>query len=83
MIFELIIVAHINSHIVYTKVNHDISLLSFKIVVPKATIGRCSNCKRLSPSSGPSKRKSHEPFMPKEVPTHMFEYQEKGMRCHY
>ena len=60
-----------HSHIVYTKLGNDISLLNFKIFVAKALIRRCSNRKRLFLTSRSSKQKSHEPHMPREVPTHL------------
>ena len=56
------------------KLSDDISLLNFKIVAEKALIGRHSNCKRSFPISRPSKQKSHEPSMAREVPTHMSEF---------
>ena len=77
MFFDLADVPLVNSHIVYTKLGNDISLLNFKIVVEKALIGRYSHCKKLSPTSILDKRKSHEPSMPRKVPTHMFQFQEK------
>ena len=80
MLFDLIDVALVNSHIVYTKLDNGISLLNFKIAAAKAWNGRYSNCKRSFP---PRKHKSHEPSIPREVPTHMLEYQEKRMGCHY
>ena len=83
MFFDLIDVALVNNHIVYTTFANDISLLNFKISVAKALSGRCSNRKISFPNSRSSKRKSHEPSMPREVPTHMREFQEKQMRCHY
>ena len=82
MFFHPIDVALVNSHTVYMKQDNDISLLNFKIIVAKALIGRYSNHKRLFPTSMPSKQKSHEPSIPREVPTHMPEFQEKRMRCH-
>ena len=81
--FDLIDVALVNNHIVYTTFANDISLLNFKIVVAKALIDRCSNRKISFPNSRSSKQKSHEPSMPREVPTHMLKFQEKQMRCHY
>ena len=80
MLFDLIDVALVNSHIVYTKLDNGISLLNFKIAAAKAWNGRYSNCKRSFP---PRKHKSHEPSIPREVPTHMLEYQEKGIGCLY
>ena len=46
MFFDLIDDALVNKHIVYTKLDNDISLLYFKIVVAKAFISRNSNGKR-------------------------------------
>ena len=66
MFFELIDVAFVNSHTVYTKRGNDISLLNFKIAVAKALIGRYSNRKRLFPTSRPNLQKSREPSMPIE-----------------
>ena len=76
MFFGLIDVALVNSHIVYTKTGNNISLLNFENVVEKALIGRYSNRKRFFLTSRPSKRKYHEPSMPREVPTHMSKFQE-------
>ena len=83
MFFDLIDVALVNSRIVYTKLGNDISLVNFRIVMAKALIGRYSNRKRLFPISRPSKQKSHEPSMPREVSIHMHEFQGKRMRCRY
>ena len=80
VLFDLIDVALVNSHIVYTKLDNGISLLNFKIAAAKAWNGRYSNRKRSFP---PRKHKSHEPSIPREVPTHMLEYQEKGIGCLY
>ena len=43
MFFDLKDVTHVNSHIVYMKLGHDISMLNYKIVVAKYLIGRHSN----------------------------------------
>ena len=43
--FDLIDIALVNSHIVYTKLGNDISLLNFKIGVAKPFIERYRNCK--------------------------------------
>ena len=43
MFFDLIDIAIVNSHIVYTKLGNSISLLDFKIVVAKSLIGRYNN----------------------------------------
>ena len=45
MLFYLIDVARVNSHIFYTKLGNNISLLNFKIVVEKALIDRYGNRK--------------------------------------
>ena len=45
LFFYLIDVTIVISHIVYTKLGSDISLLSFKIALAKTFIGRYSNCK--------------------------------------
>ena len=49
MFFDLTDVAFGKSHIVYTKLEDDISLLNFKIVVAKTLVGRYSNRKRFVP----------------------------------
>ena len=67
MFFDLIDVAPVNSHVVYTKLDNDISLPNFKIVVEKDLIGTYNNCKRSFPTSSLSKQKHHEPSTPKEV----------------
>ena len=77
MLFDLIDVTLINSHILYMKLGNNISLLNFKTVVEKALIGRYSKRKRFFLTSRSSKQKYHEPSMPREVPTHMSEIQEK------
>ena len=55
MVFDPIDVTHVNSQIVYIKLDDDISLLNFKIAVAKALIGRYSNRKRSFSTSRPSK----------------------------
>ena len=55
MFFDLIDVAIVNIHILYSKLGNDISLLNLKIVVAKALIGRYSNRKRFFPTSRQSK----------------------------
>ena len=55
MFFDLIDIAIVNSHIVYTKLGNSISLLDFKIVVAKSLIGRYSNRQRSFPLSRTSK----------------------------
>ena len=77
MFFDLIDIALVNNHVVYAKLGNEISLLNFKFVVAKAFIDRYSNHKRLHPTSRPRKRKSYEPSMLREVPTHMPKSQEK------
>ena len=77
MFSDLIDVAIVNNHIVYTTLGNDILLLNLKIVVAKALTGRYSNRKGLLPTSRSRKRKSHEPSMHREVPIHMPEFQEK------
>ena len=85
MLFDLIDVTHVSSHMshVYIKLRDGISLLPFIIVVAKALIGRYSNRKRSFPNIRLRKWKSHEPSMPRQVPTHMPEFQYKQMRCHF
>ena len=83
MSFDLIHVVFANGHIAYTKLGKGISLLNIKIVVAKTYIGRYSNRKKLFPTSRLIKQKSHEPSMPREVPTCMPEFQEKPVRWHY
>ena len=83
MFFDLIDCKLINSHIAYTKLGNDISLLNFNTVAMKALVGRCNNRKRLFPTSRTSKPKFLKPSIPREVPTHMPEFQDKWIRCHY
>ena len=64
MFVDLIDVTHVKSHIVYMKIADDILLLNFKVVAAK---NRDSIRKRSFPNSRPSKQKSHEPLMPREV----------------
>ena len=73
MFFNLIGIAIVNSYIVYTKLGNSISLLDFKIVVAKSLIGRYSNRQRSFPLSRTNK----------EIPTHMPEFNEKGMQCNF
>ena len=79
--FDLMDVALVNSHIVYTKLDNDILLLNFNIVVTKSLICRYSNCKRFLPTSRKSKQKFFPrdflPLIPREVPNHMPEVQDK------
>ena len=82
MFFDLMDVTHVNSHIGYMKLVM-ILLHNFKLVVVTALIGRYSNRNRSSVTTRPRKRKSHEPFMIRAVPTCMPEFHWKQMRCHY
>ena len=75
MFFDLMNVTHVNGRIVYMKLGGDILLLNFKIVVAKVLIGRCSNHNRSFFATRLSKRKSHEPYMTREVPTHKPKFQ--------
>ena len=77
MIFDLVDVAIVNSHIIYTKYGNDMSLRNFKIGVEKDLIDRYSNCKRSVTTSKPSRQSSPEPSMPRDVPTQMSEFREK------
>lgn len=83
MIFDLVDVAIVNSHIIYMKYGNDMSLRNFKIGVEKDLIDRYSNCKRSVTTSKPSRQSSPEPSMPRDVPTQMSEFREKWMRCYY
>ena len=83
MFFYLIDIVLVNSHVIYRNLVIDILLLNFKIVSAEALIGRYSNRKKLFPTCRPSKQRSHEPFMPREVPTHILQLQEKQMRRYY
>ena len=56
-------------HIVYMKLGDDLSLLNFKIAVARALIGIYSHHNRLFSSTRPNKRKSHKPFLTREVLT--------------
>ena len=67
--FDLIDVTPVNSHIVYAKLGKNISLLNFKIVVEKALIGRCTNCKRFFLTSRLIKRTMNHPCPEKSQPT--------------
>ena len=79
----IIDVTLVSSHIAGTKLGNDIWLQNFKIVVERVLTGRCSNRKRSFPTTRPNKQKSHEPSVPREVPIHMPEFQEKRTRCCY
>ena len=83
MFFDLIDIAIVNSHIVYTKLRNSISLLDFKIVVSKSLIETYSNRQRSFPLSRTSKRKALGSSLPKEIPTHMPEFNEKRMWCNF
>ena len=80
MFFDLIDIAIVNSHIVYTKLGNSISLLDLEIVVAKSLIGRYSNRQRSFPLSRTSKWKALESSLPKEIPTHMPKFNEKCLR---
>lgn len=71
MLFDVMGVALVKSQIICTKHGNDISSLNHNILAAKPLIGRYNNCKRSFPSSRPSKQKSYEPSMSREVPTHM------------
>ena len=73
MFFDLMDVSYVNSYIVYMKLGDDISLLNFKIVVAQPLVSRYSN--RLFSTTRPSRRKSHEPSMTREIPNRMPEFQ--------
>ena len=81
--FDLINIAIVNSHILYTKLDNSVFLLDFEIVVAKSFIGRYNNRQRSFPLSRTSKRKALESSLPKEIPTHMPEFNEKRMRCNF
>ena len=77
--FDLIDIAIVNSYIVYAKLGNSISLLDFKIIVSKSLIERYSNRHRSFPLSRTSKRKALGSSLPKEIPTHMPEFNENRM----
>ena len=81
MFFDLIDIAIVNNHIVYTKFGNSIYLLDFKTVVAKSLIGRYSNQELSFLLSRTSKQKALESSLPKDVPTNMPEFNEKRMRC--
>ena len=83
MFFDLINIAIMNSHIVYTKLGTSIFLLDFKIAVVKSMIARYSNRQRSFPLNRTNKQKALESLLPKEIPTHMLEFNEKGMQCNF
>ena len=76
---DLIDIVIVNSHIVYTKLGNSISLLDFKIVVSKSLIERYSNRQRSFPLSRTSKQKALGSSLPREIPTHMPEFNENHM----
>ena len=51
MLFDLMDVTNVNSHIVYMKIGDDTSLLNFKNTVAKALIDRYGNRNRLFSTS--------------------------------
>ena len=81
--FDLIDIVIVNSHIVYTKFGNSISLLDFKIVVSKSLIERYSNRQRSFPLSRTSKQKALGSSLPREIPTHMPEFNENHMWCNF
>ena len=83
MFFDVIDIAIVNSHIVYTKLGNSIFLLDFKIVVAKSLIRRYSNRQRSFPLSRTSKQKALESSLPKEIPTYMPGLNKKRMRCNF
>ena len=83
MFFDLIDIAIVHSHIVYTDLGNSISLLDFKVFVAKSMIGRYSNQQRSFPLSRTSKRKVLDSSLPREIPTRMPEFNEKLMRCNF
>ena len=81
--FDLIDIAIVNSHIVYTKLDNSIFLHDFQIIVAKSFIGRYNNRQRSFPLSRTNKRKALESSLPKEIPTHMPEFNEKRMQSNF
>ena len=73
MFLDLIDVALVNSHIIYTVMT---SLLNYNFFLAKALIGRYSSRKKSFPTSRLRKVKPHEPSMPREVPINVPEFQE-------
>ena len=73
MFLDLIDVALVNSHIIYTVMT---SLLNYNFFLAKALIGRYSSRKKSFPTSRLRKIKPHEPSMPREVPINVSEFQE-------
>ena len=73
MFLDLIDVALVNSHIIYTVMT---SLLNYNFFLAKALIGRYSSRKKSFPTSRLRKIKPHEPSMPREVPINVPEFQE-------
>ena len=70
MFFDLIDVALVKSHIVYTELGNDISLLNFKIVVTKALIDKYSHCNRFPPVGQGCKNFMNHPCPESSQPTH-------------
>ena len=83
MFFDLINIAFANSHTVHTKLGNSISLLDFKTVVAKSLTGRYSNQQPCFTLSRTSKRKALKSSLPKEIPTHISEFNEKRIRCNF
>ena len=83
MFFDVIHIVIVNSHIVYMKLDNSIALLNFKIAVAKLVIWRYSYWQRSFPLSRTSKWKALEWSLPKEIPTHMPEFNTKRMRCNF
>jgi len=83
LFFDIIDVALVNSHIIYSKLGDKLSLLEYKIVIANALIGRYSNRKRAFPTCRPSKRRSLEPSVPMNVPNHLPAFLASRKRCQY
>ena len=82
--FDPINIAVVNNQIVYTKLSNSIFLLDFKIVVAKSFIERYSNQQRsFFPLSRASKQKALGSSLPKEIPKHMLEFNEKPMQYNF
>ena len=73
MFFNLIDIAIVDSHIVYTKLGNSISLLDFKIFVVKSLFGRHNHRQQYFPLNRSSK----------EIPTHMPKFNLKRIRCRF
>ena len=83
LFFDLMDVALVNSHIVYSKLWNDICLLDFKIVIATSLIGRYSNRQRSYPTGHTNKRKSLEASVPAPLPMHLLTFQSTRKRCQY